>query len=262
MVFVARGLPSEISGCDRIRKRREGCLGAWEVGKPCGDFVVTKLIGEDQSGLGPHGDKRLVPLCPFVGPSRLLPGALDDGRGGWWLEHARDVGQDHRAQYGGEIDNCGRFVEDAGEFFLAVGCLTRADKQCVIMKCLEKIADAAFKSVQLKEWCAQREAELDAGEVAAVITALNGLTLREKTKKQMRDKAVRYFRNNASHTRFAESRAKGLFVGSAVVDAGCRTVVGARIKQSGMQWTVKAGQNIVTLLCLMLSASWESSTAA
>ncbi len=52
-------------------------------------------------------------------------------------------------------------------------------------------------------------------------------------------------------------RVKGLFVGVGVVEAECRTVVGMRITQSGMHWTVKAGLNIATLRCLMLSGLWD-----
>jgi hypothetical protein len=123
----------------------------------------------------------------------------------------------------------------------------------------QEIAKCVFpaESEQLKQWCAQREVELDAGQVKEVITALKGLNMRSKAKKKKRDETVTYFRNNAKRMRYDLFRAKGYFVGSGVVEAGCRTVVGVRIKQSGMHWTVKAGQNIATLRCLMLSGLWD-----
>jgi hypothetical protein len=49
----------------------------------------------------------------------------------------------------------------------------------------------------------------------------------------------------------------GLFVGSGVVEAGCRTVVGQRLKQSGMHWTVQAAHNIAGLRALMISGRWD-----
>jgi len=94
---------------------------------------------------------------------------------------------------------------------------------------------------------------LDAGRVDVVITALEALNLRSKAKEKKRDEVVGYFRNNARRMRYGLFRASGLFVGSGVLEAGCRTIVGVRIKQSGIHWTVKAGQNIATLRCLMLS---------
>ena len=57
--------------------------------------------------------------------------------------------------------------------------------------------------------------------------------------------------------RYAEFRRQGLFVGSGVVEAGCRTVIGQRLKQSGMHWTVKGANNIIALRCCILSNRWE-----
>lgn len=123
----------------------------------------------------------------------------------------------------------------------------------------EDVAKCVFpaESGALTTWCALREEELDAGKVKAVIAALEGLSLRSKGKRKKRDDAVNYFRGNASRMRYDHFRDRGMFVGSGVVEAGCRTVVGVRIKQSGMHWTVRSGQNIATLRCLMLSGLWD-----
>jgi len=50
---------------------------------------------------------------------------------------------------------------------------------------------------------------------------------------------------------------QGLFVGSGVVEAGCKTVIGARLKQSGMRWTVRGANAIISLRCCYLSGRWE-----
>ncbi len=52
-------------------------------------------------------------------------------------------------------------------------------------------------------------------------------------------------------------RRQGFFVGSGVVEAGCRTVIGQRLKQSGMHWTVEGANNIIALRCCFLSNRWE-----
>ena len=57
--------------------------------------------------------------------------------------------------------------------------------------------------------------------------------------------------------RYAEFRRQGLFVGSGVIEAGCKTIVGLRLKQSGMKWTVRGANAIISLRCLDLSGRWE-----
>ena len=58
-----------------------------------------------------------------------------------------------------------------------------------------------------------------------------------------------YFETNASRTRYPEFRARGLFVGSGVIEAGCKAIIGYRLKASGMFWTVRGANNIIALRC-------------
>ena len=48
-------------------------------------------------------------------------------------------------------------------------------------------------------------------------------------------------------------RKQGFFIGSGVIEAGCKTVVGARCKQSGMFWGRPGAQNILALRCIYAS---------
>ena len=57
--------------------------------------------------------------------------------------------------------------------------------------------------------------------------------------------------------RYAEFRRLGLFVGSGVLEAGCRSVIGQRLKQSGMHWTVEGANKIIALRCSIMSNRWE-----
>src|SRR5438132_13315883 len=57
--------------------------------------------------------------------------------------------------------------------------------------------------------------------------------------------------------RYAEYREKKFFVGSGVVEAGCRTVIGERLKQSGMRWSVRGANAIIALRCCILSGRFE-----
>ena len=57
--------------------------------------------------------------------------------------------------------------------------------------------------------------------------------------------------------RYDEFRAEGLCVGSGVVEEGCKTVVGARCKRSGMHWTLDGANAILALRCSVLSGRYE-----
>ena len=74
-------------------------------------------------------------------------------------------------------------------------------------------------------------------------------------------KAVRrargYFETNAERMRYARFHSQGLFVGSGVVEAACKPVVGFRLTQSGMRWTVRGANAIIALRCADLSGRWE-----
>jgi hypothetical protein len=52
-------------------------------------------------------------------------------------------------------------------------------------------------------------------------------------------------------------RRAGLFVGSGVIEAGCKTVIGSRCKQSGMFWGRPGAQNVLALRCISASRQLE-----
>ena len=70
-------------------------------------------------------------------------------------------------------------------------------------------------------------------------------------------KEAEYFATNASRMRYPEFREKGLFVGSGVIEAGCKSVVGSRLKRSGMFWTVRGANAIIALRCCRLNGRFE-----
>jgi len=61
---------------------------------------------------------------------------------------------------------------------------------------------------------------------------------------------------NKQRMRYPEFRNQGLFVGSGVFEAGCKTVLG-RLKQSGMFWTVRGANAIIALRYCQLSGRFE-----
>ena len=57
--------------------------------------------------------------------------------------------------------------------------------------------------------------------------------------------------------RYPKYRKQALFIGSGVIEAGCRSVIGHRLKQSGMFWTVHGANAIIALRCNRLSGKFE-----
>jgi hypothetical protein len=57
--------------------------------------------------------------------------------------------------------------------------------------------------------------------------------------------------------RYADFRRLQLFVGSGAIEAGCKTIVGQRLKQSGMRWSRRGANAIIALRCAQLSGRWE-----
>jgi hypothetical protein len=102
------------------------------------------------------------------------------------------------------------------------------------------------------EWLAARLQDLDYGDIDGICQAARAYRL-TGVKKDELDTALGYFENNAPRMRYKWFRSRGLFVGSGIVEAGCKSVIGLRLKQSGMHWTVAGAGAITTLRCQQAS---------
>jgi hypothetical protein len=102
------------------------------------------------------------------------------------------------------------------------------------------------------EWLAARLDDLDYGDIDGICRAARTYPLLG-TKKAELDTALGYFENNAPRMRYHWFRQCGLFVGSGVVEAGCKTIIGQRLKLSGMHWTAAGADAITTLRCQQAS---------
>lgn len=113
------------------------------------------------------------------------------------------------------------------------------------------------KDALCQAWLSARREELDEGNVETVIAAMGRRRLTNGEVQKELEKEKEYFRGNAERMRYAKFRSQGLFVGSGVVEAGCRTIFGQRLKLSGMHWTVRGANAIIALRCCQLSGRWE-----
>jgi hypothetical protein len=67
-----------------------------------------------------------------------------------------------------------------------------------------------------------------------------------------------YLERNRARLDYRHYRAQGWFIGSGVVEAGCKRVIGQRLKQSGMFWREQGATAVASLRCALLSAGgWD-----
>ena len=107
---------------------------------------------------------------------------------------------------------------------------------------------------------------LDKGKIENLVAALHSI---HPTNPELADKIrveAEYFQRNTARMRYPKFRKQHLFVGSGVIEAGCKSVIGSRLKQSGMFWTVRGANSVIALRCCYLNGRfedyWESRRAA
>ena len=110
----------------------------------------------------------------------------------------------------------------------------------------------------------RHQPKLDGGEIEKLVRFLRSIDAPSPSLAETIRIESAYFEHNAERMRYPEFRRQHLFVGSGVIEAGCKTVIGSRLKQSG--WTVSGANAIIALRCCYLNGRfedyWESRRAA
>jgi hypothetical protein len=107
--------------------------------------------------------------------------------------------------------------------------------------------------------------DLDSGRVEKIILQARQKLPQDPETKKKAETEICYLEKNKEHMRYSQFRAQGLFVGSGVIEAGCKTLIGRRLKQSGMEWSIRGANAIISLRCITQSGRfedfWESRAA-
>jgi hypothetical protein len=107
------------------------------------------------------------------------------------------------------------------------------------------------------EWLAKRLEDLDYGDIGGIERAVREFPFLGVKKDEV-DRELGYFLANAPRMRYHWFRDRGLFVGSGVVEASCKAVIGLRLKQSGMHWRIPGADAIITLRAEEASRHWNA----
>lgn len=105
-----------------------------------------------------------------------------------------------------------------------------------------------------QQWSHQMEHD---GIAEVIASARRRLTQLEPAQLEEVQKHIAYFENNQERMLYQTYRQKGYFYGSGVVEAACKTVVGQRLKQSGMLWGRPGAESVLELRCALLGNRWD-----
>ncbi len=95
-------------------------------------------------------------------------------------------------------------------------------------------------------------------KVSSVIDQARQLTPRNSEQRQTAQEQVQFLTAHQERMLYGTYRKKGWFIGSGVIEAGCKTVVGKRLKQSGMFWSEIGATCVLNFRTLLLSQRFDA----
>ena len=129
---------------------------------------------------------------------------------------------------------------------------------------LSRAAEAVFgkKSLRGRRWYETYRERLrdEPGGAAACMRSMEYYARklrRGSARRKTVRRVIKYFRRNLDKMDYANFRERGLPIGSGPVEAACKTLVGARLKRSGMRWSQVGGQHVLNLRVHVLSGRWQ-----
>jgi hypothetical protein len=117
-------------------------------------------------------------------------------------------------------------------------------------------SDESAFDAWLDRWCHRLKHE--GGKV--VLAELEKLELHGRAAREVWTRVVRYFRNQCHRMDYPQYVSKGWCIGSGPVESACKTVIGQRMKGSGMRWSVHGTDEVSHLRALFKSGDdqWDA----
>jgi hypothetical protein len=125
---------------------------------------------------------------------------------------------------------------------------------------LWELARKLFPNQQAEQECwmvTHKDDLLDEGKIEDLVTSLRSIVSSNPELAEKIRIEADYFEKNTERMRYPKFRAQHLFVGSGVIEAGCKAIIGSRCKQSGMFWTVRGANAILALRCCYFNGRFE-----
>jgi hypothetical protein len=226
----------------RPGKGEDGMARTREV-KLCCVFTQTATDEEGRPVRDPHSSSYLATFAPAAGFGTLMAG------------EARRRGAAHIRQLAVLGDGAAWIWNLAGQHFPEATQIVDLYHAREHLHELAKLLEFMLGDHK-QDWLAARLAELDAGDTDAISAAARVFPLAGRKASEL-DTALGYFDHNAHRMHYAHFKKLGMFIGSGAVEAGCKAVVGQRLKLSGMRWSTPGAAGILTLRCLEASNRWE-----
>jgi hypothetical protein len=108
---------------------------------------------------------------------------------------------------------------------------------------------------EAKAWVLARQQELKQDQLLRVLRSIEEWQPQSQAHQQLREREYEYFASNAERMRYGSYVKKGYHIGSGVVEAACRHVVGSRLDQVGMHWRQERAEAIVGLRAALCSTT-------
>jgi hypothetical protein len=116
---------------------------------------------------------------------------------------------------------------------------------------------AFFEDGRNEEWIRKKLSQIKDGGVKAVEQTFNKMKARTVEQKEALEDTCRYLKNHDHKMKYDEYSEKGFHIGSGVIEAGCKHVIGTRFKRTGMRWSRKGAENLLALRVSYLNGDWD-----
>jgi len=111
-----------------------------------------------------------------------------------------------------------------------------------------------------RQWAEQRRMELIEQGGPRFIESLRQIrrTQRSRAAKKALQQLENYLSDNQDSLWYRARLAEGRPIGSGLIEGGCKTIIGQRLKRNNARWRPRRAENIATLRCLQYSDCWDS----
>jgi hypothetical protein len=220
-------------GAAKTREAKVGCVFTQTAldrdGKPVRDTGSTSFVAAIEP-CGPFGTRLYAEAVRrgLFRAKRVI--ALGDG-----AEWVKNIAQTHFPM--------AQFIIDYYHVSEHIGELCRA------------LFDRDLKRQEIQRECWTDH--LWEGQIETILEQASDFLPKDPRAKPDARTQIAYFQKNKDHMRYDQYRKQGLFIGSGVVEATCKHLVGHRLKQSGMEWTVRGANAILAARSVILSNRFE-----